>query len=89
MTIVSTRDFRAYQSKYLGMVLQGHDVILRSRRGSFRLTPVVEEEEEPKRDITAEVCQGLKEWKKHIDTGKSDYFRPAQELLYELRHSNE
>ena len=89
MTIVSTRDFRANQTKYLGMVLQGHDVILRSRRGSFRLIPVVDDEEEPKRDITAEVCQGLKEWKKHLDTGESDYFRPAQELLYELRDSNE
>ena len=27
MTIVSTRDFRANQTKYLGMVLQGHEVI--------------------------------------------------------------
>jgi len=86
MTIVSTRDFRANQTKYFDMVRQGHDVVLRSRRGSFRLTPV--EEEEPKRDVTAEICQGMKEWKKYLETGKSDYFRPANELLDELRNSN-
>ena len=40
MTIVSTRDFRANQSKFLGMALRGEDVILRSRQGSVRLTPV-------------------------------------------------
>ena len=87
MTIVSTRDFRANQTKYLGMAQQGHDVILRSRRGSFRLTPIEEEEkEEPKRDVTAEVCQAMKDWKEYLETGKSDKFRPAKELLYELRN---
>jgi hypothetical protein len=86
MTIVSTRDFRANQTKYVGMALQGHDVILRTHCGSVRLTPV--EEEDPKRDVTAEICQGMKEWKKYLETGKSDYFRPANELLDELRNSN-
>ena len=87
MTIVSTRDFRANQTKFLDMALRGEHVVLKSRRGSVRLMPV-EEEEEPKRDVTAEICQGMKHWKEYLETGKSDYFRPAKELLNELRNSN-
>ena len=83
MTIVSTRDFRANQTKYLGMAQQGHDVILRSRQGRFRLTPIEEEEkeEEPKRDITAEVCQAMKDWKEYLETGKSDKFVTWEEMM--------
>lgn len=84
MTIVSTRDFRANQGKYLVMALEGHDVVLSSRRGRFRLTPVVDEEE-PKRDVTAEVCQALKDWKEYLDTGKSDKFVSWEEMMDELR----
>ena len=87
MTIVSARDFRANQGKYLGMALEGHDVVLRSRRGNFRLTPVEDDEEEPKRDVTAEICQALKDWKEYLDTGKSDKFRPLDDFLDELRVS--
>lgn len=83
MTIVSTRDFRANQTKYLGMAQQGHDVILRSRQGRFRLTPIEEEEkeEEPKRDITTEVCQAMKDWKEYLETGKSDKFVTWEEMM--------
>ena len=44
MTIVTTREFRANQSKFLGMARRGEHVILKSRLGSFRLTPEEEEE---------------------------------------------
>ena len=85
MTIVSTRDFRANQGKYLGMALEGHDVVLRSRRGSFRLTPIEEDKDEPKRNVTAEVCQALKDWKEYLDTGKSDKFVSWEEMMDELQ----
>ena len=90
MTIVSTRDFRANQTKFLDMALRGEHVVLKFRRGSVRLTPVEDEaeEEEPKRDVTAEICRGMRHWKEYLETGKSDYFRPARELLNELRNSN-
>lgn len=87
MTIVSTTDFRANQTKYLGMVDRGEHVILKSRCGSYRLMPVEEEDEAPKRDITAEVCQAMKDWKEYLETGKSDKFRPLDEFLDELRNS--
>jgi len=89
MTIVSTRDFRANQGKYLGMALEGHDVVLRSRCGSFRLTPVSNEYEgekkQTKRNVTAEVCQALKDWKEYLDTGKSNKFVSWEEMMDELR----
>ena len=90
MTIVTTRDFRANQTKFLDMALRGEHVVLKSRRGSVRLTPVEDEpeEEEPKRDVTAEICRGMRHWKEYLETGKSDYFWPARELLNELRNSN-
>ena len=41
MLVVSMREFRANQSKYLGLVNEGEEVILKSREsGSFVLTPV-------------------------------------------------
>ena len=83
MTIVSTTDFRANQTKYLGMVDRGEAVILKSRRGSYRLLPA--EEEEPKRDVTAEICQGMKDWKEYLETGKSDKFVTWEEMMNELR----
>ena len=86
MTIVSTRDFRANQTKYLGMASRGEHVVLKSRLGSYRLIPL--EENEDKRDVTAETCRGMKEWKNYLETGESDYFRPAEELLYELQNLN-
>lgn len=87
MTIVSTTEFRANQTKYLGLVDRGERVILRTRKGSYHLTPATDEDvEEAKRDVTAEVCQALKDWKEYLDTGKSDKFRPANELIDELRN---
>lgn len=83
MTIVSTTDFRANQGKYFGMVDRGEAVILKSRRGSYRLMPV--EEEEPKRDVTAEICRGMKDWKEYLETGKSDKFVTWEEMMDELR----
>lgn len=83
MTIVSTTDFRANQSKYLGMVDRGEHVIIRSRRGKYRLVPV--DEELHQRDVTAEVCQGMKDWKEYLETGKSDKFATWEEMTDELR----
>ena len=87
MTIVTTRDFRANQTKFLDMALRGEHVVLKSRRGSVRLTPVEDEdeEEESKRDVTAEICQAMKDWKEYLETGKSDKFVTWEEMMDELR----
>lgn len=39
MLVISTREFRANQSKYLGMAADGEDIVLKSRGwGSLRLS---------------------------------------------------
>ena len=83
MTIVSTREFRANQTKFLGMASRGEHVVLKSRLGSYRLIPI--EEEEEKRDVTAEICQGMKDWKEFLETGKSEKFVSWEEMMDELR----
>ena len=42
MTVVSIRDFRSNQGKYLGLAANGESVILTSRAGSFKIVPVSE-----------------------------------------------
>ena len=39
MVIVSTRDFRTNQTKYLNLAKAGEHVVLKSRAGSFRIFP--------------------------------------------------
>jgi antitoxin (DNA-binding transcriptional repressor) of toxin-antitoxin stability system len=43
MLVVSTREFRAKQSKYLEMANNGAELVLKSReQGSFALTPITQ-----------------------------------------------
>ena len=44
MTIVSIKDFRSNQGKYLGLAANGESVILTSRAGSFKIVPVSEDD---------------------------------------------
>ena len=44
MTVISIRDFRSNQSKYLGLAANGESVILTSRAGSFKIVPVSEDD---------------------------------------------
>jgi antitoxin (DNA-binding transcriptional repressor) of toxin-antitoxin stability system len=44
MIVISTRDFRTNQTKFLDMANNGEDIVLKSRRnGSFKLVPVAVE----------------------------------------------
>ena len=41
MLVISTREFREKQGKYLGLVSNGEDVVLKSRKaGSFKIVPI-------------------------------------------------
>lgn len=65
MTVISIRDFRTNQGKYLGLAANGESVILTSRVGSFKIVPVSEDDsliskkeffarvDEARRDIAA------------------------------------
>ena len=45
MLVISTREFRERQGKYLKKVKEGEDVVLKSREnGSFKLVPLTEDD---------------------------------------------
>jgi Phd_YefM. len=45
MIVISSREFRANQGKYLEMAANGEDIVLKSRRnGSFKLVPVTSDD---------------------------------------------
>lgn len=58
MQVVSAREFRSNQGKYLNTAISGHQLMLTSRYGNFRITPVSEEE-----NLTQRICEGLREVK--------------------------
>lgn len=45
MTVISVRDFRSNQGKYLNLAACGESVILTSRNGSFKIVPVSRDDE--------------------------------------------
>lgn len=87
MIVISTRDFRANQTKFLNMAKGGEDVILKSRSsGSFKLTPVEEEDAVvKKRDITEDIVAALRQVRDHLD-GKIK-LKSAESLIDELRNN--
>ena len=44
ITVVSVRDFRANQGKYLDLAANGESVILTSRKGQFKIVPISEDD---------------------------------------------
>ncbi len=77
MQIVSAREFRSNQGKFLNAAKNGQSVLLKSRYGNFKITPVTEED-----SLTARICRGLKQVKM-IEEGKLPY-RTVQDLLDEI-----
>ena len=67
------------------MALRGEDVILRSRQGSVRLTPVEADiSGELRRDVTAEICRGLQDFRAYLDGDKTRMLS-WEEMMHELR----
>lgn len=86
MIVISTRDFRANQTKFLDMVNNGEDIVLKSReKGSFKLVPISEEDAIfGKRDIMEELKGALQQVKDHLE-GKI-VLKSADSLLDEIRN---
>lgn len=59
MEIISARDFRANQTNILTKALNGESILLSSRVGMFKITPVTEED-----TLTTRICRGLKQVKR-------------------------
>lgn len=83
MVVVSTRDFRTNQTKYLNLAKSGEHVVLKSRVGSFRIMPEDGREiVETPRDLIKELKNALTEVKEAI-AGKR-VLKSAESLLDEF-----
>lgn len=83
MVVVSTRDFRTNQTKYLNLAKAGEHVVLKSRAGSFRIFPDDGSNTiDAPRDLMKELKNALTEVKEAI-AGKRE-LQSADSLLDEL-----
>ncbi len=83
MVVVSTRDFRTNQTKYLNLVKAGEHVVLKSRVGSFRIFPDDGSDNiDAPRDLMKELKNALTEVKEVI-AGKCK-LQSAESLLDEF-----
>ena len=84
MVIVSTRDFRNNQTKYLNLAKAGEYVVLKSRVGNFRIYPEDSNERaiQTPRDLAVDLKNALSEVKEAI-VGKR-ILQSAESLLDEL-----
>ncbi|MBP5338226.1 MAG: prevent-host-death family protein [Prevotella sp.] len=81
--IVTGRDFRANQSRYIGIAHSGEDVILKSRAGSVRLIPVdTSKKNAGRRDLAVELRSALSDVKESMQGKKK--LLSWEELLDEL-----
>ena len=65
MVVISSRDFRSNQSKYLGMAAKGQGVVLTTRSlGSFKIVPVREDDTLMTREeLYSKIDKGIQEIK--------------------------
>lgn len=83
MIVISTRDFRANQTKFLNMANDGKDVVLMSRsQGSFRIVPVKEDDVLIERNLLVELKGALQEVKDNLQ-GKRE-LKSLEQLINEL-----
>lgn len=84
MVVISTRDFRTNQTKYLNLAKTGEHVVLKSRAGNFRIFPETEDLDSVKktRDLVVELRGALREVREAIAGKRS--LQTAESLLDEL-----
>ena len=86
MTVVSSTDFRANMGKFFALADSGEHVVVRSRKGSYRLTPEKSEKKTTKkrRNVTEEGCRGLQDFRSYLDGDKTKMLT-WEEMMHELR----
>ena len=77
MQVVSAREFRANQGKFLNAAKRGQSVLLTSRYGNFKITPISEED-----TLTERICRGLEQVKAIMDGKVKGH--SVEDLLNEL-----
>ncbi len=78
MIIISSRDFRSNQSKYLGMAANGNSVVLKTRSfGSFKIVPVSDDDTLMSQE---EFMKRVDEGRRQIEEGKYTAVKSRKEL---------
>lgn len=72
MEIVGARTFRANQTAILKKAKKGESVLLSSRVGMFKITPVTEED-----SLTTRICEGLNEAKLILESVSRRRIKPG------------
>lgn len=85
MTIITGSQFRANQSKYIGMAHRGERVVISSKSGYAELTPITEDDKEVMEQINGKsflaVCKRIK---KKVKEGRMLVFNTIDELREHL-----
>ena len=78
MVVISSRDFRSNQSKYLGMAANGQGIVLTTRSlGSFKIVPIQEDDTlMTKEELFQKIDRGIQE----IKEGKGYKVSTKEEL---------
>ena len=78
MVVISSRDFRTNQSKYLGMAANGQGIVLTTRSlGSFKIVPIQEDDTLMTREeLYQKIDRGIQE----IKEGKGYKVSTKEEL---------
>lgn len=71
MEVVSAREFRSNQGKFLIAAREGQSVLLTSRYGNFKITPVTSEDMIIERDLREAVNQVKEHMEGRIDLPKA------------------
>lgn len=66
MEIVTTREFRSNQGKYLTAAMSGQSIMLTSRYGNFKITPVTDSDQ----IVESRLQASIDEVKAHMDGRK-------------------
>lgn len=78
MIIISSRDFRSNQGKYLGMAASGNSVVLKTRSfGSFKIVPVSDDDTLMCQE---EFIKRVDEGRRQIEEGKYTAVKSRKEL---------
>ena len=78
MIIISSRDFRSNQSKYLRMAANGNSVVLKTRSfGSFKIVPVSDDDTLMSQE---EFMKRVDEGRRQIEEGKYTAVKSRKEL---------
>ena len=85
MTIITGREFRSNQSKYIGMAHRGERVVISSKSGYAELTPVSKEDKEVMEQINGKSFLAVgSRIRKRVKEGKMLMFNSVDELREHL-----